>query len=143
VVSVNKEKGKSGFVVSSSYIETLILTLTNVELSVPGSSEYVASRLELELEALSLYMPSVRKLYTEFIRKYFSERFKDVAPPNIEAFGAIDALTDYILDKFVVLFPKLRNMHPSDKKNYARSVAVRIVKASALATLYAVGLIRI
>lgn len=133
--------------IGRTYIETLLLNLTQIEFTNPSPDVMVriVSRLEEEVCALSTIIPEVKTMYGRKYRELVKEYFgRDLPiPDNIfEQCFIIENLLNYLLRNPSMVLEHKRFLSTEADK-YIKSIVARLGKSAALLSFYACGLIKV
>lgn len=135
-----------GLVLGRTYIETLILTLTEREIEAVEPDELIriARRLEDEVCALSISMPFIKTLYANALTTLVKEMFgKDlVLPPELfDRCMIIDGLLEYLTQNPNLV---LKSRYPStDAINKIKNIIAHIAISAIHSVFYMTNMIRL
>ncbi|MEM2569225.1 MAG: hypothetical protein QXT67_04725 [Candidatus Bathyarchaeia archaeon] len=135
-----------GLILGRTYIETLILTLTEREIEAVEPDELIriAERLEIEVCALSINMPSLKTLYANALKTLIKEIFgRDLTlPPEIfERCMIVDGLLEYLTQN-----PKLvlqGRYSSTDAVNKIKSIIARLAISAIHSIFYTTNMIKL
>ena len=136
-------KSNINIIPGRNYIETLLLTLTQIELLYPNLEEYIVKRLQYEIEGLSLAYPNILNIYKKNVIDRFKEEFKDIPVPALRKYSIYEQLVEHLLKYKYKILGKNTVIHPEEAEKKIREVCIRIVRAAIHATLYEAGLIKV
>lgn len=129
-----------------TYIETLILTLTQIEFQStdPDVLFKIASRLEVEICALSVVMPELHYYYAMSLRQLIKTEFgRDIALPDelFDRCSILAGILEYLSEnpKYVLE----GRFTTTDALARIKTVLSRIAISAIHATFYRAGMIRI
>lgn len=137
---------RRGLILGRTYIETLILTLTEREIEAVDPEELIriARRLEVEVCALSINMPFLKTLYANALKTLVKEMFgKDLALPSelFERCMMIDGLLDYLTQNPRLV---LRERSPStDATDKIKSIIARLAISAIHSIFYTTNMIKL
>lgn|GEM_PF-6732584 len=129
-----------------NFIETLILSLTQYEISTPSLEvkESVTKKLEEEICALSYSIPFIKNFYHQTIYKIIEEMFPDIAKPEFKTCFAYDEVLDWARRHRTEIF-KERNeiLTIRDVERELRALTIKIIRTAIMAVVYKSSLVSV
>lgn len=137
--------GEGRILLGRTYIETLVLTLTQIEFTMPSADVLlrIVMRLEDEVCGLGVIIPQLKDVYRRNLKQLSKDYFgRDLpVPDNIfERCNAIENLLGYLLkDPNVVVEGRYVTSVAEEK---IKTLVARLGRSAVLSAFYACGLIR-
>lgn len=134
-------------IIGRSYIETLIINLTQIEFSTqdPDVIIRIVSRLEEEVCGLSTSIPELKIIYTSRFKELIKEYFGHDLPIPDSIFSKcfiIENMLEYLLrNPYVVLGEKRYITTEAERR--IKNIVGRLSKSALLVALYSTGLIKV
>jgi len=133
-------------VLGRNFIESLVLTLIKHEINNPMLEvrEAVTLELEEELCGLSYAFPPIINIYRESVTKVIKDMFPDIVLPDLKGCFLYEQVKRWIhMHRAEILERKGELMHLKDVERQERNLAIRIIRAAIMATLYKIGVVPI
>lgn len=140
------DHARDRILIGRTYIETLILTLTQFEFLQPDPDLMIriAERLEIEVCALSTIMNSVKTYYANSLKQLIKEVFgKDISLPT-DMFNKcmiVESLMNYLISNPDIVFDT--RLTTTDASNKIKNMVARIAISAIHSAFYQSKLIRI
>lgn len=136
---------EKGILIGRTYVETLVLTLTQIEFSAPSTELLlrIVMRLEDEVCGISTIMPELKELYRRNLRVLSKEYFgKDLPIPEsiFERCNALENLLSYLLREPNVVVEGRYVTSVAEER--IRMLVARLGRSAVLSAFYACGLIK-
>ena len=129
-----------------NFIETLILSMTQYELTNPGleTQELITRKLEEELCALSYSTPFIKNFYHETIKKLLTELYPDLPLPSFKSCFAFDDVLEWMNKHMdIILKEKSELITLRDAEKQVRQRCIHVVRTAIKATFYKAALVSV
>lgn len=132
-------------VTGRNYIETLILTLTQLEFTAGldmDSKLAVILRLEEELCALSMSHRILRNTYHSALLELIREEYPNLPPPEFKSCFASRALREWIdMHSSVIFGGSIHFGSAATLREGEKALLARLLRTAIMATFYSAGII--
>jgi len=130
-------------VYGSNYIETLILTLTNLELSNPRLYYYTTKRLEEELLAMGIAYKQILNTYKKYVIENFKSKFPQLPLPELKRDSYLEEIIEHLRKHQHRVIENIETWSEKEIESKILQLALSIVRPSILATFYKIGVIKV
>jgi len=139
---VSLPEPRARLVFGRNYVETLVLTLIQHELSNPDTGDLVVAKLEEELCSLAMVNPQLEVHYREAITRLMDEMYPELPKPNLRGCFQLEAVKRWLrTQKRYILEAEKDILRVQDVEKYIKAIAHKIVKTAVLGTLYKTGIL--
>ena len=129
-----------------TYIETLLLTMTALEMVNPSldTREFIAKRLEEELCSIASGMKFLVSMYKNLVYEKIEEELGDIAKPDLQGCFIYDQLYNWArANRRYIIGKKSDIIRVEDADAMIKTVITRIVRSSVMGVFYSSGFISV
>ncbi len=129
-----------------TYIETLLLTMTAMEMVNPSldTREFIAKRLEEELCSIASGMKFLAAMYKKMVYDKIEEELGDIAKPDLDGCFIYDQLYNWARsNRRYIIGKKSEILRAEDADAMIKTVITRIVRSSIMGVFYSSGFISV